>query len=110
MASGFYMRTSIASLLCLHKAGLEPSLVGHHRLVPGRIEYEFDPDILNGRNNRDFFLCILNEYLSHSASRGGQCHIYVDGSLTISQRVDFTAINQSKVNDIDGNLRVINRF
>ncbi len=94
----------------LHQSGLQPRLVRHHALVPRRIKDEIDAHISHGWYYCNFFLSVLHEDLTHAAARRSQSHVDADRSLTVRGRGYITAVDQTEIDNIDGNLGVKTGF
>ena len=79
----------------------------HHAWVPGRIQDDFDLDLLDARHALDFAFSIRLEYGTHATPRRGQCHFYLGLVPALGQGRDLTNIHEAEVNSVDGDLGIV---
>lgn len=79
---------------------------GNHVLVPGGIPDEFNAGIIDPFNGHDFRLGIGGNDGTHAATGSGERHFDADDGLTVFFG-DRAIVNQTEVDDIDWNLRVV---
>ena len=91
----------------LQQSRFQPRSLGHHAGVPRRIEGKLDVDLCNPRNDAQLGAHVLHQNLAHAAPRGGQRHHDKDVVTAIRVRRDVQRVDQAKINNVDGDFRVV---
>src|SRR3954463_8392324 len=93
----------------LEHSRLQARGLGHHRLVPWRIEHELDVGRRDGRDDLELLTDILHEHVAHAAPGRGQGEPHVDLALAVRSRTDRAFVDESEVHDVDRDLGVVTR-
>src|SRR5580658_7248683 len=88
-------------------AGLKPRRFRHHRLAPRGIEGELDIDLAHGWYRGKLFLDVLDQDITHAASRRGQRHRNAQIPRVVFVSADFALVDQSQIDDVDRDLRIV---
>ena len=96
--------------LKLKQTQLQLRRLGHHALVPRRIPDELDVRLVNRFERDEFVLHVLREHRTHAAAGRGQSHFHVGLVIVRADGREVAIVNQAKVHDVDGNLRVVTRL
>src|SRR5271166_1458877 len=72
--------THFTGLRPLHHSGLQAGGFRHHRMIPGRIEHQFDVGVSDGRHYLHLAAHVLHQDLTHAATRRRQGHLDVHGA------------------------------
>src|SRR5689334_17096424 len=76
-------------------AGLQPGRLGHHRLIPRRIEHQLDVGDRDGRNDFQLLFDVLHQHVTHPASRCGQRESYIEGPLAVRLHAHGTFVDET---------------
>ena len=91
----------------LHHAELHFTFLGNHFLVPSRFPDYFDfgfADVVEGHDAR---LSIGRDDGAHATTGGGEGHLDVNFDFLGVGFVDGAIVDKAKINDVDGNLGVV---
>src|SRR5690625_7865542 len=83
-----------------HHAGFELGLVGHHRIVPRRVEDHVDVGLDHGGNHLDFFAHVVDQDVAHAAAGCGQGQLDVDTALARLAVLEADVVDQAEVDHV----------
>src|SRR6266508_4287732 len=94
-----------------HQSQLEFRSLGHHALVPRRVPDQFHVRLIDLLNRQEFVLHVLREHRPHAATRRRQRHFHVRFvGVARADRRELAIVDQSEIDDIDRDLRVVTRL
>lgn len=86
------------------------ALFGDHGLVPGRVPDDLDDSFFHAGKVKKFLLGVAGDGCTHAAAGRGQGHLDGDEAVAAGQRLDVKIIDETEVDDVDGNLGVVTGF
>src|SRR6202522_4220312 len=90
-----------------HHSRLQTSLLGHHAVIPWRIEHQLHVRARHGGNDLHLIAHILNQNLPHAAAGSRERHLDVDRAGIVDILGDIAFVYQAEIDDIDRDLRVV---
>src|SRR5580700_4658748 len=88
-------------------ARLQTCRLGHHGLVPGRIEGELHLDLAHGWNALNLIAHVVDQDIAHAAPRGGEGDLDFHRARAVRVRFDLAFVHEAQVHDVDRDLRVV---
>src|SRR5215469_8583557 len=88
-------------------SGLQACSLGHHALVPRRIEGELDACLADRRDPSKLVAHVINQDVPHAAARGGEGDLDVHRPCAVLVLLYVAIVDQAEVDDVDGNLRIV---
>src|SRR5690606_41299215 len=77
--------------------GFQARGLGHHALVPRRVEYQLDVGLGDRRDHLQLAAYVVDQDLAHAATGRGQGHLHLDHPLALAQRTQHGLVDQAKV-------------
>src|SRR6185312_9560457 len=98
--------TSIHGISVVHSC-LEACLLGHHALVPGRVERQLDACFAHRGYALDLVLHVIDQDLAHPAAGGRESQAHLAGACPVLVGLHGAVVHQAEVDDVDRDLRVV---